>query len=199
MPRDQLINQSKQAFVQALLRLLETESFTDITIKQLVLESGYSRRTYYRYFHDKDAILDTLFTQRLQAYHDRLSHIDLAPAQLPAQIIAALWPHHQELQLLAQRDVLVPLMTRHLETIIKSLLTIDVPWRQSTTQNTTNYRYALTYSIGGFTILLNTLFTQPKTSITPEQLTTQLTMALSEIVTQWQLQNDHAATNNNQR
>ncbi|VDG24379.1 hypothetical protein MUDAN_IGPPGNFN_03646 [Lactiplantibacillus mudanjiangensis] len=27
-------------------------------------------------------------------------------------------------------------------------------------------RQALTYSIGGFTILLNTLFTQPKTSIT---------------------------------
>ncbi|WP_057738563.1 TetR/AcrR family transcriptional regulator [Liquorilactobacillus uvarum] len=65
MSREKIINQSRRAFIDALFCLLGSESFEKITIKQLTLESGYSRRTYYRYFSSKSAILDEMLFQYL--------------------------------------------------------------------------------------------------------------------------------------
>lgn len=48
MSRTMIIEESKNAFIEALFQLLKNESFEHITVKQLTLESGYSKRTYYR-------------------------------------------------------------------------------------------------------------------------------------------------------
>ncbi len=53
MSRTMIIEESKDAFIEALFQLLANESFEHITVKQLTLESGYSKRTYYRYFKTK--------------------------------------------------------------------------------------------------------------------------------------------------
>lgn len=47
MSRTMIIEASKNAFIEALFQLLKSESFEHITVKQLTLESGYSKRTYY--------------------------------------------------------------------------------------------------------------------------------------------------------
>ncbi|XHB67770.1 hypothetical protein ACEY16_06585 [Lactiplantibacillus plantarum] len=38
-----IIEESKDAFIEALFQLLANESFEHITVKQLTLESGYSK------------------------------------------------------------------------------------------------------------------------------------------------------------
>jgi len=188
MSRDIMIKQSKQAFVDALLRLLKDESFEDVTIKQLVLESGYSRRTYYRYFKDKRAILDDMFQQFLADYYTHISQLKLTPEMIPTALINALWPHHQTIQLLAQRELFVPLVNRHINEIVDTILTVNVTWRDS--QDNHNYRYVLTYSIGGFCILINTILTHDPIPVKPDQLIAELTATLTEIFNQWSLESE---------
>lgn len=43
----------KQTFVEAFERLMQTKEFEDITITEIVEESGLSRTTFYRHFKDK--------------------------------------------------------------------------------------------------------------------------------------------------
>lgn len=47
----------EQAFSDALLRLLETERYEDISVSQLCQASGYSRQTFYTLFQSKENVL----------------------------------------------------------------------------------------------------------------------------------------------
>ncbi|WP_311406854.1 TetR/AcrR family transcriptional regulator [Liquorilactobacillus uvarum] len=183
MSREKIINQSKKAFVDALFCLLERESFENITIKQLTLESGYSRRTYYRYFSSKSAILDEMLFQYLNSYHDYLLKLTFVPEDIPNLFIHFLWPHRQRFRLLAKRNLLIPLLTRHITTIVNMLLTINVPWRQKESSNKLQYYYTITYSVGGFYILLDTIFKESLPQ-NPQQISDSLTEGLKEITIQ---------------
>ncbi|MCK8475146.1 TetR/AcrR family transcriptional regulator [Lactiplantibacillus plantarum] len=83
MSRTMIIEESKNAFIEALFQLLKSESFEHITVKQLTLESGYSKRTYYRYFKTKTKILDIAFCKYLTSYHDYLLKSSITPDTIP--------------------------------------------------------------------------------------------------------------------
>lgn len=183
MSRETIVNQSKQAFINALIRLLATESFQDITVKQLLLESGYSRRTYYRYFGSKAAILDELFDQSLKAYRTYLLQQSLDPKKIPNLLITFLWPQRHTVKRLAQQNLLTPLISQHLSEIVADILAIEVSWRQDDPSNNLSYRYAITYSIGGFCMLLNQIFTTEQLD-SPDQISYKLESALNEIFEQ---------------
>lgn len=183
MVRETMINQSKQAFIHALFRLLETGDWTDVTVSQLALESGYSRRTYYRYFDSPRAILNTMFDQQLTAYRASFQ-TPIRPDQIPNHFIAFIWPQRQKIQILVRRDLFVPLLTQHLSAVVDMVLDISVPWRQHTSSEAEMaYRYAITYSLGGFWILLDSVF-RNEVLPTPQQIGGALTAALTEIQAQ---------------
>ncbi|MDN2453649.1 TetR/AcrR family transcriptional regulator [Lactobacillus sp. UCMA15818] len=181
MTRDKMIEQSKNAFVEALFCLLEHEQFEDITIKQLTLESGYSRRTYYRYFGSKTSILDEMLAKYLHSYQEYLSGVPMKPEDISKCFINFLWPHRQRVVMLARHNLLVPLLTRHISTIAATLLNIRVPWRQKRADN--QYYYAIIYSIGGFCVLLDTIF-KDRLPKNPQQISEALNTALREILFQ---------------
>ena len=52
------IRQSKDKIVEAMFRLLEKDSFDEITLNEVLDEASVSRRTFYRYFQNKQAILE---------------------------------------------------------------------------------------------------------------------------------------------
>ena len=52
------IRQSKDKIVEAMFRLLEKDSFDEITLNEVLDEASVSRRTFYRYFPNKQAILE---------------------------------------------------------------------------------------------------------------------------------------------
>ncbi|MFT8606627.1 TetR/AcrR family transcriptional regulator [Liquorilactobacillus ghanensis] len=157
-----------------------------ITVKQLTLESGYSKRTYYRYFKTKTEILDIAFCKYLTGYHDYLLKSSITPDTIPKLFLDFIWPHHDKIELLAKNDLLVPLLTRHIQTIVALLLSVNVPWRKNSL-NDQHYEYILTYSIGGFGVLLDTLF-KNRSPISPDQISKALSMALKEIAIQVNMQ-----------
>lgn len=191
MPRNNIILQSKQAFIDALFHLMENETYDDVTIKQLVLESGYSRRTYYRYFSSKTAILNESFSQNMESYHKHLEQQKkLDPENIPAQFINFMWPLHHRLQLLAQNDLLIPLLAKNVPDMAKMLLMIKVPWRQAQQPDLNKYYYALIYSIGGFCVMLDTIFKEP-TLKEPKDIIDSLSSALMEITANINGRNNH--------
>ncbi|MBO2728887.1 TetR/AcrR family transcriptional regulator [Lactiplantibacillus plantarum] len=182
MSRTMIIEESKDAFIEALFQLLANESFEHITVKQLTLESGYSKRTYYRYFKTKTKILDIAFCKYLSNYHDYLLGSSITPDTIPKHLLEFIWPHRDKIELLARNDLLVPLLTRHIQTIVALLLSVNVPWRKNGS-NDQHYEYMLTYSIGGFGVLLDTLF-KKSTPLSPGQISKALSRALNEIAIQ---------------
>lgn len=177
-----IVEESKKAFIEALFRLLERESFEHITVKQLALESGYSKRTYYRYFKNKSKILDIAFCKSLTAYHNYLLKVSITPDATPKLFLDFIWTHHGKIELLAKNDLLVSLLIKHIQTIVKILLSVNVPWRRDSFNNQ-HYEYMLMYSIGGFGVLLDTLF-KNGAPIYPDQISKELSAALREITLQ---------------
>lgn len=149
MSRKMIIEESKNAFIEALFQLLKSESFEHITVKQLTLESGYSKRTYYRYFKTKTKILDIAFCKYLTSYHDYLLKSSITPDTIPKHFLEFIWPHHDKIELLAKNDLLVPLLTRHIQTIVALLLNVNVPWRKGSLNNQ-HYEYMLRTCLESF-------------------------------------------------
>ena len=51
---------TKHLFKDALMRLLETESFACISVKDIVQTAEYNRTTFYNHYYDKYDLLDDL-------------------------------------------------------------------------------------------------------------------------------------------
>ncbi|MBW1605191.1 TetR/AcrR family transcriptional regulator [Lactobacillus sp. Sy-1] len=74
--RDKLA--TKRKIVAGMIKLMDSMKYQDITVKEICSETGVSRMTYYRNFHDKKDLLiyhfDGLFTtfiQRVSSSHSR--------------------------------------------------------------------------------------------------------------------------------
>lgn len=57
---------TRQAFLQAFIDLYETMPVENITIRQIVDRAGYSRATFYNYFHDVYELLDAAENELIQ-------------------------------------------------------------------------------------------------------------------------------------
>ena len=63
---------TRQAIMDAFLRLLAGKPFKKITVRDIVEECGVNRTTFYYYYQDIYAIVEDLFTVTLTAYADLL-------------------------------------------------------------------------------------------------------------------------------
>lgn len=59
---------SKRILTETLLRLMKQYPYHEITVKHILLESGISRKTFYRNFHSKDDILNSYIDSILYRY-----------------------------------------------------------------------------------------------------------------------------------
>lgn len=59
---------SKRILTETLLRLMKQYSYHEITVKHILLESGISRKTFYRNFRSKDDILNSYIDSILYRY-----------------------------------------------------------------------------------------------------------------------------------
>ena len=53
---NQLVKQSQRRISQALIKLLATEKFAELTVTQICQEAGVGRKTFYRNFDDKMSV-----------------------------------------------------------------------------------------------------------------------------------------------
>ena len=63
---------SKKEITDALVRLMEQYPYSEITVKQIVLEAGLVRKTFYRNFTSKDDVLDSLLDAFILEYTTEL-------------------------------------------------------------------------------------------------------------------------------
>lgn len=56
-----IARQSKKRIAEALLAVMKQYNFKEITVTQIAQEAGLSRKTFYRLFKDKEAVLDFYF------------------------------------------------------------------------------------------------------------------------------------------
>lgn len=66
---------SKKEITNTLLRLMNTYSYNDITVKQIILEAQIARKTFYRNFLSKDDVLDAHINSIMQQYISSLQHL----------------------------------------------------------------------------------------------------------------------------
>ena len=59
---------SKKEITDTLLQLMDTYSYNDITVKQIILESQVASKTFYRNFLSKDDVLDAHIDSIMQKY-----------------------------------------------------------------------------------------------------------------------------------
>ncbi|MDE6529308.1 MAG: TetR/AcrR family transcriptional regulator [Lachnospiraceae bacterium] len=59
---------SKKAITESLLLLMKQYPYTEITVKQILLETDISRKTFYRNFLSKDDVLNSFIDTILQDY-----------------------------------------------------------------------------------------------------------------------------------
>ncbi|MBD5547029.1 MAG: TetR/AcrR family transcriptional regulator [Lachnospiraceae bacterium] len=64
---------SKKVITESLLLLMKKYPYTEITVKQILLETDISRKTFYRNFSSKDDVLDAYIEAILQNYVETLA------------------------------------------------------------------------------------------------------------------------------
>ena len=73
------INKGEQAFINALLSLMEEKPYNQISVSELSELAEYDRRTYYRYFTSKDDILFSHYAALLAEMATSMSATPLTP------------------------------------------------------------------------------------------------------------------------
>ena len=61
---------SRKEITQALLALMKIHPYSEITVKQIILESGLARKTFYRNYDSRDDVLLSLIKETLHNYYD---------------------------------------------------------------------------------------------------------------------------------
>lgn len=68
---------SKKEITDALLLLMTRFPYDEIATKQIILQSGVSRKTFYRNFDSKDDVLNSYIDSRIDEYVQDLLHMEV--------------------------------------------------------------------------------------------------------------------------
>lgn len=66
---------SKNEITTALLHLMEQYPYSDIAVKQIVLEAGIAHKTFYRNFDSKNDVLDAYINRIMIDYVEQLKNL----------------------------------------------------------------------------------------------------------------------------
>ena len=59
---------SKKESTDALLKLMQDHSYSEASVKQIVLETPLERKTFYNSFSSKDDVLDSIISNAIHEY-----------------------------------------------------------------------------------------------------------------------------------
>ena len=143
---------SKQRIEGALLHLMAEKPFRDITVQELVMVAGVSRRTFHRNYSAKEEVIEQRFLRAWDAYREAVARsTDLSLPALAQLLFTAMAADAEFLSLVA-RQRLVHLCTREVEARLPYLFEQRRGTDPATESN--NVAYALTFSTGGFVWVL---------------------------------------------
>lgn len=109
---------SKQEITDALLQLMKSHPYNEITVKQILLESQVARKTFYRNFLSKDDVLDAYIDTIMLQYIQSLQQLDNCQLSNILDIIFSFCIQHQEFLFLLRDNRLMHLLLEKWNTFI---------------------------------------------------------------------------------
>ena len=160
-------NQSKLWMENALLKLMETENFQEITIQEIADHAQVSRRTFYRNYSSKEEILEGRFNKIWLEYRMIIrQQKNLSLPTIARVLFTQIQKHHEFLSLLNRQQLLPGLLTRIDELLPPAFYEVKgetLPFSKE------SIRYALAFSAGGFMRIV-ILWLNDKTQKPPDEI-----------------------------
>lgn len=144
-----LAQQSKEWFLEALLKLMEHKKYEDITIKELALKAGLDRKTFYRNFDTKEDILNLYLDQTCKDYISNLRKEAVLTTYTVARAYFCTCKMHVDFLRLLDTNGLLPLLLTAFDKYLPELHKIFED-EQSASNPVYYSEYALSYFTGGF-------------------------------------------------
>ena len=137
---------SKKEITDALLKLMQDYPYSEISVKQIVMETSLVRKTFYLNFSSKDDVLDSIISQLILEYTQALS----TTSESPFTVIFDFCEKNKDmLQLLHKNNMLHLLLIKLNEVIPECNRTMDMsnnPFAK--TIGTLNPDYIIAFNIG---------------------------------------------------
>jgi AcrR family transcriptional regulator len=145
-------NQSKLWMEAALLKLMQTENYQEITIQEITDNAGLSRRTFYRNYFSKDEILEGCFYKIWLEYESLIRQQTNLTLPNIARIFFTVMKNHFDFISLINHHHLLPLFISAVDELLP--YTFDEVKGEKMPFPKESIQYALTFSTGGFMRIL---------------------------------------------
>ncbi|MBZ4667572.1 MAG: Transcriptional regulator, AcrR family [Defluviitaleaceae bacterium] len=147
---------SKKAIIKALLKLMKEMPYEEITVKQILLESKLTRKTFYRNFDNKKDVLDSYIDSIIFEYlSEVLRNNACKNSHFLFEIIVSFLEQYKEVVSILWQNGLEHLLLNQLNTHI---LSIHRMHRESSTDSVLSGEmsdYLCVFNIGGIWNIVN--------------------------------------------
>ncbi|MCI1643816.1 MAG: TetR/AcrR family transcriptional regulator [Bifidobacterium crudilactis] len=122
---------SQQAVIYALLLKLRTNSFEEITISELASSAGISRKSFYRNFHGKQAVVHAYISDLVEQYLQQAQELKIPNfRELLIHYFTFWFSHSRDLRLLQRNGLLDIALSVQSEKLAEMLPRQPLPWHQ---------------------------------------------------------------------
>lgn len=142
---------SKKTLTETLLRLMKQYPYREITVKHILLESGISRKTFYRNFLSKDDILNSYIDTILYQYLEAIKEQDEYSLIQMLDIIFLFCESNRQLLFLLRDNNLLYLILLKLNQLLPiehKKITRNIPEQNAGTASILS-QYIVLFNIGG--------------------------------------------------
>ncbi len=108
---------SKKEITDALMKLMQDHPYSEITVKQIVMETSLERKTFYNNFSSKDDVLDCIITKAILEYTEALTQ----SPDGPLSVIFEFCDKNRKLLRLLHQNNLLHLLLLKLNVLIPEL------------------------------------------------------------------------------
>ncbi len=122
--------QSKEKLMEALLTLMETQAFEDITVTDITKQAGVARLTLYRHFESKEQILLAYLDEIFESYLEELSKVDGKNLRAGLCRCFEYWKRDKRLPNLLSQHNVTPLIQRSFGAYLLRVLDTDILARE---------------------------------------------------------------------
>lgn len=175
--------QSAKMIEDALFELMGEKDFSGITVSEIVQRADVARRTFYRLYRGKEAVLCGCFDRLCREYQRTYPALESYDLEQIAADFFRFWHRHREFLLLMHRcgmgEMLYYEISRASEGVVKGRISGGENGDEQ------EVRFFAYYSAGGFILLLHHWITEGMKG-TPEQYARRVSRAVLRYIRQEQ-------------
>lgn len=157
---------SHKWITDALITLMQNNSFQELTVKEILLEADVSRQTFYRHFTSKEDVLQCYFDELCNDFFRALDSLQVKTIHNIILIYFQYWEQHKEIAALLYtsvgQSILVAEYAKALEVSLSQIRTM-------LTLEDASFTYAKDFIIGGL-FSIKKHWIENGTKETPEEL-----------------------------